>query len=164
MLDDQNWERRFSEFAQAAQLYKLSDERREQLMAAFNEQRSSLLQRISASLSFDSLLQPLPQGARNGSADVETRQLFFACDLGDIALDIALAPESILLNGQLFMNEQVEPFDVSVMREEITIAQAQTDENDSFQLELEAGSADLLFLNDTYALMLKDVPLELSGG
>jgi hypothetical protein len=59
-------------------------------------------QRVHASLSFDSALQPGLVGVR--SLDLRTRQLVFACDLVEIAMSVRPAWQSdrLDLNGQVY--------------------------------------------------------------
>lgn len=165
-MTDQHWEQQFAKLAKASGMDKLSAEMREQLAQAFAvHQRAnpSLLERLIATLSLDSFAQPLPQGARKaGLAD--SRQLFYICKLGDIALDLTGQAEEAILTGQLFFNGKQPPFEIDIVRDGRSIASTTTSKHNTFRVPITLGRADIQLSSDHHQVILTDVPLELARG
>ncbi len=162
-MNDKIWEQKFAELARASGMNKMSKEMNDRLMAAFHEHsrsRPTRLQRLVASLSFDSFAQLLPQGARDVQF-AQTRQLFYLCALGDITLDITARGGTLHILGQLFTNEPVSPFEINVLRAGRAIATTTTSKRNLFRFSATEGHADILLSNHTHTVTLKDVPLEL---
>lgn len=159
-MNDQQWEQNFAKLAHASGMNALPQEMRDQLMVAFNAHqrtRPSLVQRLLATLSFDSFTQPLPQGARK-SGFTQTRQLFYICKLGDITIDLMQHDDAVTLTGQLFFQETVEPFTVDIVRESNLVAQTTTSASRIFRLKMAPQTADIAITNHDYDIVLKDVP------
>lgn len=165
-MNDQTWEQKFAELAKASGMNTLSKAQRAELMAAFKKNastRPSLLERFVGALSFDSFTELLVEGARESNT-TDTRQLFYICPLGDIALDFMQQADGCLLTGQLFFTTAHEPFTVTILRDGNVVATTTTKSRNNFRLSLTAGIADLTLANATQSVTLKNVPLELVRG
>lgn len=163
-MKDQQWEQQFATLAKASGMDKLSTEMREQLVQAFaTHQRTkpSLLERLLATLSLDSFAQPLPQGARKAGL-TNSRQLFYICKLGDIALDFTGQGKEAILTGQLFFNGKQPPFEINIVRNGRSIASTTTSNHNTFRVLITLGRVDIQLSSDYHKVILADVPLELA--
>ncbi len=165
-MNDHVWEQKFAELAKASGMNTLSEAQRAELMSAFAEHsstRPSLLERFVATLSFDSFAELGLEGARE-SYSADTRQLFYICPLGDIALDFMQQSDGCLLTGQLFFSRENQPFTVTIVRDGDIVATTTTKSRNNFRLLLASGVADLTLANENQSVTLKNVPLELARG
>lgn len=124
------WLRAFARTRQEIQLSPPPREVRETLTRRFaahaeEVREPGLLQRLVASLSFDSGLPSAATGARTVGAEEEQRQLAFSTELAEIVVDIMPRPggRSLDLSGQIFASgeEPLDGFTVRLLREESEI-------------------------------------------
>ena len=165
-MNDSDWEKQFAALAQSSGMTSLPEEMRERLAEAFRNHhaaRPSLLQRLVATLSFDIFTELQPLGARDSQL-LETRQLFYTCPLGDIAIDCKTEGDQIAVSGQLFLDTRQSPLTLTVTRDQEVIATTSIGPSNDFRLTIPAGVADLQLFNDSRAVILQAVPLELARG
>jgi hypothetical protein len=129
-------------------------------------QRAGLRRRIVARLMFDSGLRSAVAEIRKSDTGDLGRQLVYAADTLDLALDILPRdPEQsrLDLEGQLFPNhEDAEPdlFDVQLLREEQTFGMTITDDLGEFAFEsVPPGVYEMLLSTDKYDILVAPVQL-----
>lgn len=98
-----------------------------------------LLQRLMASLSFDSGLQTAAAGARTAGAEEEQRQLAFSTEIAEIVLDITprAGGRNLDLSGQIFASgeEVSDGFTVRLLRGESEVDITTSNELGEFTFE-----------------------------
>lgn len=137
------WLRAFARTRQEIELSPPPREVREALsrrFAAYVEEarEPGLLQRLVASLSFDSGLPPAAAGARTAGTEEEQRQLAFSTELAEIVLDIMPRPggRSLDLSGQVFSGEErLDGFTIRLLRDDSEIDITTSNELGEFTFE-----------------------------
>jgi hypothetical protein len=117
-----------------------------------------LLQRVVATLTFDSQLHPSAAGVRGASTQGLERQLVYSTDIANIVLNIQprLYDRNLDVSGQVFPKEDAAPgsFTVQLLRDEDEIASVGTDDLGEFVLEAVPPAAYDLTLHAEQAGLL----------
>jgi hypothetical protein len=142
-LADITWLRKFGRATGSASLESPPAAVRDALIARFEAHAQGrripgLLERVFATLSFDSDLQPAV-GARSVGAQAVRRQLIYSTDVLDIALNFWPRPrdKNLDLEGQILPRDDLElgSFSVQLLRDENELAITATDELGGFAFE-----------------------------
>jgi hypothetical protein len=158
-----DWLREFREISAGTVFDTPPPEVRETLARRFESRarKPGLLERMLASLTFDSGRQSALAGVRSGGAQESRQQLVYATDLADVAVNIQQRQNRRLdLSGQIFPTGDVEPegFIVQLLRGSkeagITIA----DDLGEFAFrELEPDTYELVLSNGEYEILIPPI-------
>ncbi len=123
----------------------------------------SFLQRLVATLSFDSGLQPA-FGVRSAGGQEGQRQLVYTTDAADIALNVRPRPRNghLDLDGQVFPAEDVDPasFSVQLLSGADEVGLTTTDELGEFAFEsVSPGSYQILVSGERVEILISSVEL-----
>jgi hypothetical protein len=134
--------------------------------AAYAEGRRSpgFLQRLVASLSFDSGLQPAFGVRSAGSREAAQRQLIYTTDAAEIALNIRPRPrdEHLDLDGQVFPAAGADPtsFSVQLLRGTEEVDLTAPDDLGEFGFEsIPPGTYQILISSDRVEILISPVEL-----
>lgn len=142
-LADIAWLRKFGRATGGAALESPPAAVRNALVSRFEAYAQSrripgLLERVLATLTFDSNLQPAV-GARSVGAQAGRRQLIYSTDVLDIALNYwpHARDKNLVLEGQILPRDDVElgAFSVQLLRDENELAITATDELGGFAFD-----------------------------
>jgi hypothetical protein len=163
------WLRAFTHVSGDTVLDVPSPEVREELIRRFDayaEGRWSpgFLQRLVASLSFDSGLQPAFGVRSAGSQEAAQRQLVYTTDAAEIALNIRPRPRdgSLDLDGQVFPTDDVDPasFSIQLLSNADEAGLIATDELGEFGFEsVPPGTYQVLVSSDRVEILISPVEL-----
>ena len=135
---------------------------------ARDKQRPGLRKRLVATLTFDSGLRSTVVGIRKTDAPELSRQLVYATDASDIALDIlpqAHDESRLDLEGQVLPNdEDIESgfFRVQLLRGETELGTTVTDDLGEFAFEsVPPGVYEMLLSTDKYDIVVAPVEVEI---
>ena len=173
-LADVAWLRRFAEISQRVVLPPPPPRVHETLVDHFeayirDKQRPGLRKRLVATLTFDSGSRSTVVGLRQTTNAPElTRQLVYATDASDIALDIlpqAHDESRLDLEGQVLPNdEDIESgfFRVQLLRGETELGTTVTDDLGEFAFEsVPPGVYEMLLSTDKYDIVVAPVEVEI---
>ena len=164
------WLHAFARVSEDVVIDSLPQEVREELIRRFDayaEDRRipSLLQRLVATLSFDSGLQPA-FGARSAAGPEEQRQLVYTTDAADIALNLRPRPRNghLDLHGQIFPADDADPgsFSVQLLSGSDEVGLTTTDELGEFAFESVSPDAyQILVSGQRVEILISSVELRL---
>jgi hypothetical protein len=167
---DVAWLRAFERVSEETVIASLPSEIREELIERFEayaegKQHPGLLQRLVATLTFDSNLRPA-LGLRAAAAPESQRQLVYSTDAADVALHVRTRPHDGLfdLNGQIFPANSADSGTFGVQLLEGTSEVATTATNDLNEFTFEAvspGVYEVLASSDRVEIRIPHVALNL---
>jgi hypothetical protein len=167
-LADIAWLRKFGRATGSAALESPPVGVRDALIARFEAHAQGrrvpgLLERVFATLSFDSNLQPAV-GARSAGAQAVRRQIVYSTDVMDIALNFwtRARDKNLELEGQILPRDDVElgSFSVQLLRDQDELAITATDELGGFAFEsIPPGVYKVIFSTDRIEVSISDVDL-----
>ncbi len=162
------WLRGFARVSEDTVLDAPPREVRDELIRRFDayaEDRRvpSLLQRLVATLSFDSGLQPA-FGVRSGAGPGEQRQLVYTTDAADIALNVRPRARNghLDLDGQVFPADDADPasFSVQLLSGADEVGLTTTDELGEFAFEsVSPGAYQILLSGERVEILISSVEL-----
>jgi hypothetical protein len=169
-LADVAWLRMFTEVSQRLVLPSPPPRVHEILVDRFNayvrdKQQPGLRKRIVAKVTFDSGLRPAVAEVREADTAELGRQLVYAADALDVALDILPRDHeerSLDLEGQLFNDEETDLgiFGVQLLQEGTEVGTTVSDDLGEFAFEsVPPGVYEMLLSTDQYEIMLPPVEL-----
>jgi hypothetical protein len=169
-LEDLAWLRAFARISENTVIASPPPEVREELIERFQayaegKQRPGLLQRLVATVTFDSNLRPAP-GLRAAGVPEAQRQLVYSTDAADVALHVRPRPHDGLfdLNGQIFLLNTTDSGTFGVQLLEGTSEVATTATNDLGEFAFEAvspGVYEVLASNGWVEIRIPHVELDL---
>ncbi len=131
--------------------------------AATGQEGPGLMQRLLATLTFDSGLQPLAVGLRTADAS-DTRQLIFSTAAADVMLNIQTTnAQGVTVNGRILplTAVQVDAFDVQLLAGETPIASTQSDALGAFVFDgLRPATYQLLLNAESLAITVGPFELQ----
>jgi hypothetical protein len=167
---DVAWLRAFARISEETVIASPPPEVREELIERFEayakgKRHPGLLQRLVATLTFDSNLRPAP-GLRAATAPESQRQLVYSTGAADVALHVRPRPRDGLfdLNGQIFPADSAGSGTFGVQLLEGTSEVATTATNDLGEFTFEAvapGVYEVLASNERVELRIPHVTLNL---
>ena len=167
---DVAWLRAFARVSEETVVASLPSEVREELIERFEayaegKQHPGLLQRLVATLTFDSNLRPA-LGLRAATVPESQRQLVYSTGAADVALHVRPRPRDGLfdLNGQIFPADSAGSGTFGVQLLEGTSEVATTATNDLGEFTFEAvapGVYEVLASNERVELRIPHVTLNL---
>jgi hypothetical protein len=167
---DVAWLRAFARISEETVIALPPPEVREELIERFEayaegKQHPGLLQRLVATLTFDSNLRPA-LGLRAAAAPESQRQLVYSTDAADVALHVRPRPHDGLLdlNGQIFPVNSADSGTFGVQLLEGTSEVATTATNDLGEFAFEAvspGVYEVLASNDRVEIRIPHFALNL---
>ncbi len=167
---DVAWLRAFERISEETVIASLPDEVREELIERFEayaegKQHPGLLQRLVATLTFDSTLRPA-LGMRAAAAPEAQRQLVYATDAADVAMHVRPRPHDGLfdLNGQIFPVSSADSgtFGVQLLEGVSEVATTATNDLGEFTLEaVSPGVYEVLASNERVEIRVPQVALNL---
>jgi hypothetical protein len=167
---DVAWLRAFQRISEETVIASPPDEVREELIERFEayaegKQHPGLLQRLVATLTFDSNLRPA-LGLRAAAAPESQRQLVYSTNAADVALHVRPRPHDGLLdlNGQIFPVNSADSGTFGVQLLEGTSEVATTATNDLNEFTFEAvspGVYEVLASSDRVEIRIPHVALNL---
>jgi hypothetical protein len=130
---------------------------------AEGQRQPGLLQRLVATLSFDSGLQP-ELGLRSSDSEESQRQLFYTTDAADIALNVRPRPRNghLDLDGQVFPADDADPasFSVQLLSGADEVGLTTTDELGEFAFEsVSPGAYQILVSGERVEILISSVEL-----
>ena len=162
------WLRAFARLNEAVVLDAPPQEVRDELIRRFDayaegRRRPSLLQRLVATLSFDSGLQPA-FGVRTTGGQGEQRQLVYTTDAADIALNVRPRPRNghLDLDGQVFPADDADPasFSVQLLSGADEVGLSTTDELGEFAFQgVVPGAYQILVSGERVEILISSVEL-----
>jgi hypothetical protein len=166
---DLDWLRAFQQASAKTTLAAPPPETRDLLRRRFAEyakakQPTGVLRRLAAMLVFDSNLQPAAAGLRSAGTQASQRQLIYAAEIADIALNIQSRQynQHFDLAGQILPKSALVPagFSVELLRDAQPIGTATADDLGEFAFEdLPPGMYELGLRNEQFDLII--APIEL---
>ncbi|MBK9943768.1 MAG: hypothetical protein U0Z44_19905 [Kouleothrix sp.] len=166
---DLAWLQRFRELSATLVIEQPPPETRALLVERFrayaqSRRPASLLQRLIATLTFDSGLQPNTLGVRSAGTPEPQRQLIYSTDIADVALNIQPRRYGQLLDltCQIFAKEALEPeqFVPQLVRGQLAVASASIDDLGEFVFEgIAAGEYELHLRSDALDIVIASVEL-----
>ncbi|MFQ5857615.1 MAG: hypothetical protein ACE5LU_18575 [Anaerolineae bacterium] len=167
---DVGWLRAFAQVSATIVLAAPSPEVRDLLVRCFEayaqgRRQPGFLQRLIATLTFDSGVQLAAAGARGIDAQGPQRQLIYATDLADIALNVQprARDKHLDVNGQVLPKGDVAPDIVSVqlLRGTTELGITTTDELGEFDFEaIPAGAYEMVLSTDQFEIVIATVELQ----
>jgi hypothetical protein len=167
---DVAWLRAFARVSEETVVASLPSEVREELIERFEayaegKQHPGLLQRLVATLTFDSNLRPA-LGLRAATAPESQRQLVYSTDAADVALHVRPRPRDGLfdLNGQIFPSGGAESgiFGVQLLEGASEVATTATNDLGEFAFEaVSPGVYDVLASDERVEIRIPQVALNL---
>jgi hypothetical protein len=167
---DVAWLRAFARVSEETVIASLPSEVREELTERFEayaegKQHPGLLQRLVATLTFDSSLRPV-LGLRAGAAPESQRQLVYSTHAADVAMHVRPRPQDGLfdLNGQIFPVNSGDSGTFGVQLLEGASEVATTASNDLNEFRFEAvspGVYDVLASNERVEIRIPQFALNL---
>jgi hypothetical protein len=167
---DVAWLRAFARISEETVIVSPPSEVREELIERFEayaegKQHPGLLQRLVATLTFDSNLRPA-LGLRATAAPESQRQLVYSTDAADVALHIRPHPRDGLfdLNGQIFPVENADSgtFGVQLLAGASEVATTASNDLGEFAFEaVPPGSYEVLASNDRVEIRIPHFALNL---
>ncbi len=167
---DVAWLRAFERISEETVIASPPPEVREELIERFEayaegKQHPGLLQRLVATLAFDSNLRPA-LGLRAAAVPESQRQLVYSTDAADIALHIRPHPRDGLfeLNGQIFPVSSADSgtFGVQLLEGASEVATTATNDLGEFAFEaVSPGVFDVLASNERVEIRIPQVALNL---
>lgn len=161
---DPQWESDFAELAKRSHLEPLPEATRQQVMAHFKQLSrtnivNTLWQTVSAALSYDSMDDVLPAGART-TRMTEGRQLVFEAAQGDIALDIQPRGNSHVVNGQLLVAGSEQPHLIQLIADDSEVASTVSDDFGEFALpDVMDGEYQMVISASDFEYVIEDLSL-----
>ena len=167
---DVAWLRAFARVSEETVVASLPSEVREELIERFEayaegKQHPGLLQRLVATLTFDSNLHPA-LGLRAATVPESQRQLVYSTDAADVALHVRPRPRdgSFDLNGQIFPSGGAESgaFGVQLLEGASEVATTATNDLGEFTFEaVSPGAYEVLASNDRVEIRIPRFALNL---
>jgi hypothetical protein len=167
---DVAWLRAFERISEETVIASLPSEVREELTERFEayaegKQHPGLLQRLVATLTFDSNLRPA-LGLRAAAAPESQRQLVYSTNAADVALHVRPRPHDGLLdlNGQIFPVNSADSgtFGVQLLEGTSEVATKATNDLNEFTFEaVSPGVYEVLASNDRVEIRIPHVALNL---
>lgn len=168
-LEDLRWLQSFLQLSEEIILTSPPPEVRASLSRRFKvhieqDQPKNFLQRIRASLTFDSCAQMAAAGLRSAGADALERQLVYTTGIAQIALYILPAAKTEHYNilGQVFplIDIQVDAFSIQLLREMIEAGLTVSDDLGEFSFkDVHEGNYDIILSTDRHEVV---IPLSLN--
>lgn len=165
---DADWMRAFARVSEEAIISSPPPEVREELARRFEtfaeeRRQPGIFQRVLATLSFDSGMQPA-FGVRSAAAKEVQRQYIYSTDLADVALNAQPRPGGKLdLLGQVLPEGEDDPddFTVQLLRGGVEAAEiVAADDLGEFAFEeIEPGSYEMILATERYEILIP--PFEL---
>lgn len=162
------WLRAFARVNEEVVLDAPPQEVRDELIRRFDayaedRRTPSLLQRLVATLSFDSGLQPA-FGVRSAAGHDEQRQLVYTTDAADIALNVRPRSSNghLDLDGQVFPADDADPasFSVQLLSGADEVGLTTTDELGEFAFEsVSPGAYQILVSGERVEILISSVEL-----
>lgn len=135
-------------------------------VAALAQRRSSTnpLEWLIARLAFDSASPALSAAIRSGGPSAATRQIAYATEDGDIALQVVQheRERTISIHGQFLNHHDDAPMslDVRIMRNDDLIQSSATDAFGEFEIAgIDPGHYRLLLTSDSFNVLIPDIEL-----
>ena len=167
---DVAWLRAFARISEETVIVSPPSEVREELIERFvayaeGKQHPGLLQRLMATLTFDSNLRPA-LGMRATAVPESQRQLVYSTGAADVALHVRPHPSDGLfdLNGQIFPTNTADSsaFGVQLLRGASEVATTATSDLGEFAFEaVSPGSYEVLASNDRVEIRIPHFALNL---
>jgi hypothetical protein len=167
---DVAWLRAFARVSEETVVASLPSEVREELIERFEayaegKQHPGLLQRLVATLTFDSNLRPA-LGLRAATAPESQRQLVYSTDAADVALHVRPRPQdgNFDINGQIFPSGGTESgiFGVQLLQGTSEVATTATNDLGEFTFEaVSPGVYDVLASDERVEIRIPQVALNL---
>jgi hypothetical protein len=167
---DVAWLRAFVRVSEETVIASLPSEVREELIERFEayaegKQHPGLLQRLVATLTFDSNLRPA-LGLRAATAPESQRQLVYSTDAADVALHVRPRPQdgNFDINGQIFPSGGTESgiFGVQLLQGTSEVATTATNDLGEFTFEaVSPGVYDVLASDERVEIRIPQVALNL---
>jgi hypothetical protein len=167
---DVAWLRAFARVSEETVIASLPSEVREELIERFEayaegKQHPGLLQRLVATLTFDSNLRPA-LGLRAATVPESQRQLVYSTDAADVALHVRPRPRdgSFDINGQIFPSGGTESgiFGVQLLQGTSEVATTATNDLGEFTFEAVSPSVyDVLASDERVEIRIPQVALNL---
>ena len=167
---DVAWMRAFARISEKTVIASPPSEVREELIERFEayaegKQHPGLLQRLVATLTFDSNLRPA-LGLRAATVPESQRQLVYSTDAADVALHVRSRPQDGIfdLNGQIFPTDSADSgtFGVQLLEGGSEVATTATNELGEFTFEaVSPGVYDVLASNERVEIRIPQVALNL---
>ena len=167
---DAAWLRAFARVSEETVIASPPSEVREELVERFEayaegKQHPGLLQRLVATLTFDSNLRPA-LGLRAATAPESQRQLVYSTDAADVALHVRPHPRDGLfdLNGQIFPANSAASgaFGVQLLEGASEVATTATNDLGEFAFEaVSPGAYEVLASNDRVEIRIPRFALNL---
>jgi hypothetical protein len=167
---DVAWLRAFARISEETVIASPPDEVREELIQRFeayaeDKQHPGLLQRLVATLTFDSNLRPA-LGLRAGAAPESQRQLVYSTDAADVALHVRPHPRDGLfdLTGQIFPVNSADSgtFGVQLLENTSEVATTATNDLGEFTFEtVSPGVYEVLVSNERVEIRIPQFALNL---
>jgi hypothetical protein len=167
-LDQVEWLRAFVRVSEDVDIDSPPRKVRGELIRRFaaytgDRQTPSLLQRLVATLSFDSGLQPAFGVRSAGAQEAAQRQLVYTTDAAEIALNIRPHPRSVHLDldGQVFPTEDADPASFRVqLLSDTDKADLTTDQFGEFGFESVApGAYQILVSSERVEILISPIEL-----
>ena len=172
-LADLSWLRDFLGAAELARGTSPPPELGPELVRRFKEFRKmkrspSIMERLAATLSFDSDLQLATSGARSGPALGKQRQLIYDSDLAEVAVNIHPRSQdsNLTLTGQIYPKKDFSAEGLSIQillleGPETEAGLAASDELGEFTLEsIPQGRYGIIISAESFEIVLQDVYLQ----
>jgi hypothetical protein len=167
---DVAWLRAFARVSEETVIASLPSEVREELIERFEayaegKQHPGLLQRLVATLTFDSNLRPA-LGLRAATVPESQRQLVYSTDAADVALHVRPRPRDgcFDINGQIFPSGGTESgiFGVQLLQGTSEVATTATNDLGEFTFEaVSPGVYDVLASDERVEIRIPQVALNL---
>jgi hypothetical protein len=167
---DVAWLRAFARISEETIIASLPSEVREELIERFEayaegKQHPGLLQRLVATLTFDSNLRPA-LGLRAAAVPEPQRQLVYSTDAADVALHVRPRPHDghFDLNGQIFPVSSADSgtFGVQLLEGVSEVATTATNDLNEFTFEaVSPGVYEVLASNERVEIRIPQVALNL---
>jgi hypothetical protein len=167
---DVAWLRAFARVSEETVIASLPSEVREELIERFEayaegKQHPGLLQRLVATLTFDSNLRPA-LGLRAATVPESQRQLVYSTDAADVALHVRprLQDRCFDINGQIFPSGGTESgiFGVQLLQGTSEVATTATNDLGEFTFEaVSPGVYDVLASDERVEIRIPQVALNL---
>lgn len=168
---DLDWLQAFSRLSAASVLASPPPEMRDLLVRRFeayaqDRRQPGFWQRLVAAVTFDSNLQLAMAGLRATSAQASVRQLIYATDVADIALNIQPRPQDkhLDVNGQVFPHTDAifDTFSVQLLRGTTEVGLTSGDELGEFNFEaIPTGVYDLILSTDQIEILIAPIELKM---
>ncbi len=129
---------------------------------ARDRQQPSFFQRLMASLTFDSGLNPVPAGVREANLQSQSQQLVYSADNTDITLHIYRIPDvaTITISGQIFSEDgrPLDIFSIQLIQDGVETDLTTADELGEFTFTaVPNGRYSLILSSDSIEIMIPEI-------